>query len=505
MTMRSSTDSGDDRIGEAPTHMMPAQYRAAQAAAGSHARALLLKDNEAAQRLLTWLAAAHPDWLLRKQNESRISDSTLLRGELEVTISRHGSKLIDQARCGVTAFDKFSAKYKSCFEGRSAYPPTVMIMALFIRLAIETSQEKKAQAFLLRDANDRRGPPKPCKATMGNARFKELAAAHDIFGAPFPKELLDSTIVHLAKLKPQGLPDLLEDKAAWSCAFQLKLERMAARDAALSPQTLGFVRCLAIAGISGLRTIELLVSKFVRLVDLSDTTIDQSMSRVALLYCDGAKPHQAADRKPFQTLIRGAGFLGPWAWFPQFVEDLVGYPFIVRDFFRPISHKGRPGPDGARDTGGTMSASRWRDLRCAPPELVTRAFVDIAEAYPDPACESNRIAAHLTAYGSRHLLPSVGRAATGTDLAIPIELLNELGRWDPVVIQGIVDATQGGKRKGPRSAANAMPLRYAPNLTGPLSARDAVVSIVANFVTAHGQGAVPIQMGQIPSFEFLFQ
>ena len=483
-----------------PPHVSPAAHRAAQAAHGSHARAILLKDNKAASNAIAWLETSHPAWLQKKQNDSRIADPTLLSDELLVSMSRFGHRLIDQARCGVIAYDKFSAKHKNSFVGGTAYPPSSMLLTLFIRLALEQSQDKKMQKFIQRDSIDTTSrEPKPVRAfkgTMGNARFKELAAAHEIFGAPFPKVLLDETVIQLAKLKPQGLPNLLEDKAAWPCSFQIKLETMAA-SSILSPQTLGFVRCLAIAGISGLRTIELLVSRFENLIEFSDKTIDQSTSRVALLYCEGAKPHQAADRKPFQALVRGAGFLGPWGWFSQFVEDLTPYPFVIRDFFRPILFKG--------GRGGTMDATKWRDLRCAPPDLVTRAFVDVAEAQPNPARESARVAAHLTPYGSRHVLPSVGRAAAGTDLAIPLELMNELGNWDPVAIQGIVEATAGGKRKRPKAAAASMPLRYAPNLINQLVARDRVVSIVANFIVRNGVGAVPIQMGETPTFDFLFQ
>ena len=55
------------------------------------------------------------------------------------------------------------------------------------------------------------------------------------------------------------------------------------------------------------------------------------------------------------------------------------------------------------------------------------------------------------------------------------------------------------------SAAGAVVLRYAPNLFKELQARDRVVAIVTDFVDVNGTQAVPLQLGVIPSFEFLFQ
>ena len=48
-------------------------------------------------------------------------------------------------------------------------------------------------------------------------------------------------------------------------------------------------------------------------------------------------------------------------------------------------------------------------------------------------------------------------------------------------------------------------LRYAPNLFKELQARDRVVAIITNFIDANGIQTVPLQLGVIPSFEFLFK
>jgi len=212
------------------------------------------------------------------------------------------------------------------------------------------------------------------------------------------------------------------------------------------------------------------------------------------------------ERKPFEALARGAGLTGPWLWFPEYVTDLIGKPYILRDFKRPIVSAGSSVP-GEWNSGGAMAATSWIGDACATPELITRSFIDITETSPNPATARARSIAHLTTYGSRHLLPSIARAANGSPHELPIALINELGRWDPAAILGVTEAAElHTTRKRPtRSAAAAMPLRYAPNVIKSLQARDRVVEIVYDFIFDRGLEAIPLQMGEIPTFEFLFQ
>ena len=225
-----------------------------------------------------------------------------------------------------------------------------------------------------------------------------------------------------------------------------------------------------------------------------------------MLYCDGGKPKKMVERKPFEALVRGAGVTGLWPWFPEYVHDLIDKPYILRVFTRPIVYAGSTVP-GEWNSGGAMAATSWKMDVCAPPELITRSFVDITETSPNPVGARLRSITHLTAYGSRHLLPSVARAANGTPHELPLAMINELGNWDPSTILGIVKAFElvSSRKRPARSAAAAMPLRYAPNLFKSLQARDKVVKIVYDFIFARGLEAIPLQTGEVPTFEFLFQ
>ena len=496
--MQASDDtdaSSDDVEAQAPhgqgsssaSGQTPAQRRIDNAREGSHARHALSKDRVAVGRLLRWLRDEHLQWLVAMSNASRIVDPTALQEELEVSLCLHGSKMIDKARCGVRAYDVFSKKYGSRFEGGSAYPPSSLIVAMFVRTSLEDSQDRKARRAL-ESVDGSVAPPRPYKGTMGNSRLKELSYAHAIFGAPFPKTLLKETVLQLMKIKPAGIDRAIEETAAWSVAFQIKLEQLANKSE-LAEQPLNAIRAFAISGITGLRTVELLMSRFTLLVSILLTDIDQSSGRMAILLCDGGKPSTVAERKPFEVLVRGAGLTGPWPWFVTYVHGLIGKPYIFRDFKRPITRQGSLTP-GEWRSGGTMEAREWRGDQCAPDSLVTRAFVDIAETSPYPVPLPARVAAHLTAYGARHLLPSIARAATGTSREIPLGLVNELGRWDPRVILGVAEASRAAAAAGSaaarKAAAEAMALRYAPNLFKGLRARDLVSEIVRHFIDAYG-------------------
>ena len=489
--------------GQAASSKAPArtasERRVASAPLGSYARAALTRDVQAARHILEWLEEKHLEWLRALRNASRIASATALQEELVVTMSRHGALSLDKARRGIHAYDLFSQRHASSFEGGSAYPPTVLILAMFCRDALEQCEDRKRRR-ISEYADTSKAPPRPNKGTMAESRLKELALAHAIFGAPFPEELLDATALDMVRHIPPGVDRPIEDQAAWSVAFQIKLELLAKSE--LAAQPLNAVRAFAIAGITGLRTCELLWSKFTDLAPINDDSVSQAMGRVALILCAGGKPSRMVERTAFETLIRGAGFTGVWPWFASYVSGLLGKPYILRDFARPITSQGSTIP-GEWNSGGTMAAKAWKGDQCAPMTLANRAFIDIAETSPDPVTASQRSTAHLSPYGSRHLLPSIARAANGTCHAIPLELANELGRWDAKAILGVVDT--GSAVRPRKKAAAAMVLRYAPNLFKELQARDRVVAIITGFVNINGERAVPLHLGVIPSFEFLFE
>ena len=87
--------------------------------------------------------------------------------------------------------------------------------------------------------------------------------------------------------------------------------------------------------------------------------------------------------------------------------------------------------------------------------------------------------------------------------------MNELGRWDPRIILGVAEASRAAAAAGSaaarKAAAEAMALRYAPNLFKGLRARDLVSEIVRYFIDAYGILAIPLQLGEVPTFEFIFQ
>jgi len=174
-----------------PHDMTPAERRISQSRQGSHARLTLSKADEAAHRLIAWLREAHPQWLLAIVHASGIADQTALENELRVTISLFGAKMINNARNGVASYDNFSKRNKNILERGSAYPPTVMILAMYVRETLQISQDKKASKPQV-PIDPTKRLPKPYKGTMGDARLKQLAAAHTVFGAPFPPALLDA-------------------------------------------------------------------------------------------------------------------------------------------------------------------------------------------------------------------------------------------------------------------------------------------------------------------------
>ena len=95
MTKRSSPndiDSDDQTSPHGEAAQTPAERRISQAPKDPHARLVLTKAQAAADRLITWLRQAHPQWLLAIENASRISNPTALGDELRVTIGHFGAK-----------------------------------------------------------------------------------------------------------------------------------------------------------------------------------------------------------------------------------------------------------------------------------------------------------------------------------------------------------------------------------------------------------------------------
>ena len=458
---------------------------------GRRLRAEFETDARRAREVYQWLVESHPGWL-PGIGASRITDDAV-RADLVIgPLAQRGAQYISKAKSAIVSYESFVGANAGVVEGGSPYPPTESLVAWFVLWRLDVTRALKTRTG------------KPFKGSSGKAAVKALGYARCAFGAPFPDDLLKSDVVVLASKRP---PDALENETEVAHAgifVVCMLEDVASQRAfpdgsAASEVEVDFAAAFALLGVSSMRTVEGLRSS-VKGFESSE------LGRYAILHCDGGKVSKKSDMRPFDTAVPLSGFTAGFdAAADRFVKKYVGKPFIFRSFRWAGKRKLPPG-------SGSAEASRPDDgwsspPECATPEMLTAMFYWLLQrcGFSRDACRT----AHLTAYGLRHVLPDMTRAA-----GWPLEDRMELGRWSLNIIKSFLLASLS-ERSGPRASRSAAAANlssacanlYSRGKTAmqrELALRFRAVGIVRSFVGGRAwRDVVPVQY-DAPSFAFLF-
>ena len=406
--------------------------------AGSRREAEVQGDIKEAQVLWTWLKTRHSDWLQAMGVASRISCEATAKDVATFFFAKKGKAYCSKARRGVECYERFVAANSSRISsGGAAYPPSVELVAWCILWTTDVSRARHAKAALKGGV----ASLKAFKGTAGKAQQKALAYAHKLFRAPFTPLIMTSEEVKMAALKPTEAEGEPEEEAHAGAFIQCWMEEVGGggvspKGEAYTEQQLDYARGFAVEGVAGLRTCEVLRSKVPP--GGVDTRSDKE-GPVVLLRCAGGKAPRLADIKPFDAAVPMAGFtpfMGEWAL--DWARAKEGKPYIFRAFKKT---------GAAERSKGKSVAAGWTEREeSATPEMVGEMFVELVELIG--MSRERRVKAGLTAYGMRHLLPDLARAA-GWSLTDR----TELGRWAPSVIRDMVALEmQGGvaaKRRAP--------------------------------------------------------
>ena len=436
------------------------------------------QDALEAYRCLRFVQREHPSWRAAMGGASGIADPRR-RDELAgFTLFGFGSTYLQAARLAVEKYDKFIAENADHLTDEARVTPTSAVVAWFLH----------DRQLMARERAEKEG--RACKGTTAHQLVSALGKAAKALGAPFPPILLEAPEVAAAAATAATLDDDDGERAAhWPVAFQLAFEHIAASDIGgdITAQTRRCARDFALMGMSGLRTIEWRRSK------LRDF---EPGLKYAIVVCDGGKPGSMRKLKPFLHYLPAEGFSGPFGWFAEWCEEASGKAYLTPDFEAARGHAGDPRfavHDVARIISKTHLDSAFAALVAMPP---------LAWSTDDLR------AAHVTPYGSRHLLPDVTRRA-----GWPLDDRNELGSWAADIYRALlreaqIDPQRAG-RAARRNARVAMPNHYSrgPAACGrQLELRHKAAAIVRAFVgDAPWHERVPMQRGQGPSFDFLYE
>ena len=421
---------------------------------GSKRRQEVVADVKEAAVCFDWLLREHSDWL---KLGAQIRVASVVRDLRMSAFAKRGKAYVQKSRCTVQRYERFVQAHGHAIVGEG-YPPDADVLAWFVIYVIDQCRAKKA-----------RNAKSAFKGTSGEAVVKGLAQSHTLFKAPFPPGLLGSDQVWTSAKRPTDVENEDEEEAhagAWVLCFLEELGVGGLRPGTSEPLSevqIEYARVFALSGVLGLRTIEMERSRVTGVARDGD-----GVATHLTLRCAGGKASKKVTIRAFDAVAPCQGFTRQFAeWIGDAAGKWMGRAFMFRAFER-----------GAAGSGSVAGAWVARPEAAESTQVVAMFFELLSMA---GMTRERCMAASLTTYAMRHILPDVTRQA-----GWPLPARTELGRWAPSTIRAILEIEGGASRKRSRGASAAARLACAvafePSLCGRSDAHVRVPALCARQV-----------------------
>jgi hypothetical protein len=395
-----------------PEYLLP-EYRAIRD--GSPRQREFRANVKEAARTLQWLRTTQ--WrgslLAALRKGTRIRDDTAAAKALTMRWVVLGASYVAAARNAVVAYERWYKTIVPETDDPCPYPIDETLATYFLVSATaeaRSNHEARHQAAL-----EKGGVSPEWRGTTAKMRRAGLRAAIESFGLHVNKAVLEARCVVMAVAPPLDAALSASRRAFMPLDVAERIEWMASGPADVPEVARELARYLSIAMTNSLRAAEL--------AGLSVVSVESARGGgpdVGRLHCAGSKGKHARLHHPFSIATSSDMVMvrGRRAWLAGFLRDRARWAALVPRVRRTERSNMRLSNHGvwvdSPFWGRPFYAAAPRDV-CAMLDLV----LEYLQFTPDV-----RTDCCITGHGPRHLLADVARV-----MRVPIEMINELGRW----------------------------------------------------------------------------